>query len=292
MPGLLEQAHDPLAQQHRVLGDDYAHRPTCRRHLARTTVPPPAGSRPPARRRAPPAGRPGRAGPSRRGVGAADAVVGHLHRTRAVARADADRRVRWRRRTWRRWSAPRRRRSRRRPRPAPAARSARPSPRRGAAPGRPAPRAPPRRPRSVSTAGVDAARQLAQLVGRLRQLRDRLVEQLRRPAGSSLDLRAREPQVQRQRDEPLLRAVVEVALERAGAPRSPPRRSARASARSSSTRARSSASRRSFSSASPRPRAARSAPALLEERVVDDRGDRLPSCAHLGRGSPGPGPGS
>ena len=37
-PGLLEQPHDPLAQQHRVLGDDYAHGIT-----ARTVVPPPGG---------------------------------------------------------------------------------------------------------------------------------------------------------------------------------------------------------------------------------------------------------
>ena len=60
---------------------------------------------------------------------------------------------------------------------------------------------------------MDAARELAQLLGGARQLRGRLVEQRGRLPGSPSSFDAREPQRQRERDEPLLRAVVEVALE-------------------------------------------------------------------------------
>ena len=74
MPGVLEQPHDALAQQHRVVGDDYAHGIT-----ARTTVPPPARAvdlEPPVERRDP-VGEPAQAR-ARVGVGAADAVVADL----------------------------------------------------------------------------------------------------------------------------------------------------------------------------------------------------------------------
>ena len=59
---------------------------------------------------------------------------------------------------------------------------------------------------------MDAAGELAQLGERLRELRARLLEQLDRPRGPTRT-RAGERERERQRDEPLLRAVVEVALE-------------------------------------------------------------------------------
>ena len=65
----------------------------------------------------------------------------------------------------------------------------------------------------MSTARVDAARQLAQLGGRGGQVVDRLVEQLAAERRVASALRARQPQRQRQADEALLRAVVQVALE-------------------------------------------------------------------------------
>ena len=94
----------------------------------------------------------------------------------------------------------------------------------------------------------------------------------------------REPELQRQRDEPLLGAVVQVALQAPalGMPASTIR--AR-EACSSSRRARSSASRRSFSSASAAAAAtARDQLGLLGERaVVDDRADAPPVALDLGR---------
>ena len=76
MPGLLEQPHDALAQQHRVLGDDYSHGIT-----ARTVVPRPAAlvDLEPAVERRDPVGEAAQAGAARR-VGAADAVVADLDR--------------------------------------------------------------------------------------------------------------------------------------------------------------------------------------------------------------------
>ena len=59
---------------------------------------------------------------------------------------------------------------------------------------------------------MQAARELAQLAGGCREVLDRLVEQL---GGERriVELAAREPQRQRQPDQVLLRAVVQVALE-------------------------------------------------------------------------------
>ena len=61
--------------------------------------------------------------------------------------------------------------------------------------------------------GMDAARELAQLLERLRQLLARAHEQLVGRIRIARQLRLRQPQRQRERDQPLLRAVVEVALE-------------------------------------------------------------------------------
>ena len=60
--------------------------------------------------------------------------------------------------------------------------------------------------------GMDAARQIAQLLEALPELVDRAVEERRR-VGTVGHAHACEPEVQRQRDEPRLRAVVEVALD-------------------------------------------------------------------------------
>ena len=86
MPGLLEQPHDALAQQHRVVGDDYAHGIT-----ARTTVPRPRGlvDLEPAVERRDAVGEPAQARAGV-GVGAADAVVADLDLDPAVAAVDAD----------------------------------------------------------------------------------------------------------------------------------------------------------------------------------------------------------
>ena len=61
--------------------------------------------------------------------------------------------------------------------------------------------------------GVDAARQLAQLVERARELGLRLDEQAEDVVGAALERALGEPQLQRERDEALLGAVVEVALQ-------------------------------------------------------------------------------
>ena len=60
---------------------------------------------------------------------------------------------------------------------------------------------------------MDAARELAELLERVRQLGARVSRISAAPAGPASSSRLREPQRQRQRDEPLLRAVVEVALQ-------------------------------------------------------------------------------
>ena len=61
--------------------------------------------------------------------------------------------------------------------------------------------------------GVDAAGELAQLGGGGGQVVDRLVEQLGRERRVGVELAAREPQREREADEVLLGAVVEVALD-------------------------------------------------------------------------------
>ena len=60
---------------------------------------------------------------------------------------------------------------------------------------------------------MDAARELAQLLERLRELVARRRRQPLRRAGSVADAAVDHPELQRHRDEPLLRAVVEVALQ-------------------------------------------------------------------------------
>ena len=60
---------------------------------------------------------------------------------------------------------------------------------------------------------MDAARELAQLLERERQLLRRAREHLGGASRIGLDSRLRHPQRQGERDEPLLRAVVEVPLE-------------------------------------------------------------------------------
>ena len=61
---------------------------------------------------------------------------------------------------------------------------------------------------------MDAARELAQLVEALGELLLRAWRAARaRPAGSFSSFALDQPQVERERDEPLLRAVVQVALE-------------------------------------------------------------------------------
>ena len=60
---------------------------------------------------------------------------------------------------------------------------------------------------------MDAARELAQLLQRVRELVARGGHELLGLGGIAADVRADHPQLQRERDEPLLRAVVQVALE-------------------------------------------------------------------------------
>ena len=60
---------------------------------------------------------------------------------------------------------------------------------------------------------MDAARELAQLLEREGELLARAGEDLGRRRRVGVELRLREAQRERERDEPLLRAVVEVALE-------------------------------------------------------------------------------
>ena len=60
---------------------------------------------------------------------------------------------------------------------------------------------------------MDPARELAQRLGRLAEIVQRRVEQLGDLAVGPVDLRPRHAQVQRQLDEPLLRPVVQIALE-------------------------------------------------------------------------------
>ena len=60
---------------------------------------------------------------------------------------------------------------------------------------------------------MEAARQLAQLLGGAGQLVGGDLEQLGGRGRVGLQLRAHQLQLERERDEPLLRAVVEVALD-------------------------------------------------------------------------------
>ena len=60
---------------------------------------------------------------------------------------------------------------------------------------------------------MDSARQLAQLAGRLVQLLKRGVEQLGRLLGVARDPLSRQAQVDAERHQPLLSAVVQVSLE-------------------------------------------------------------------------------
>ena len=60
---------------------------------------------------------------------------------------------------------------------------------------------------------MDAARELAQLPDRELRLLARLGDQPRRDRGIALELGLGEPERERQRDQPLLGAVVEVALD-------------------------------------------------------------------------------
>ena len=60
---------------------------------------------------------------------------------------------------------------------------------------------------------VDAARELAELGGGVGRSSTRLVEQLARLGGVVVDPRARHAQLERELDQPLLGAVMEVALE-------------------------------------------------------------------------------
>ena len=230
---------------------------------ARTTVPPPTGlstCEPPVERRDA-VGDPAQAG-ARPRVGAADAVVAHLdHAARPFTRATRDLGGGRLRRTWRRSSAPRRRRSRRRSRPAAAAAPParrRPSPARARA--RRAPSSAGAEPALGQHRRVDAARELAQLRQADASSSSSARVEQRRPSGSSSSRLRGEPQRERERDEALLRAVVEVALD-------PPARGVagldepRARRAQLLERARSSASRRSFSSASAGGRAGARAPA-------------------------------
>ena len=152
--GLLEQAHQALAQQHRVLGEDYPHGtsavgPRWARRSGLST-----GEL--AVDRGDPVRQPGKA-VALGGVRAAAAVVDRRPRP-AGRRGRAPRPARaWRRCAWRRWPAPRRRRSRRRARtprdsrgPGEVDVQGRPA-RCCARPARPGRR---RRPRSTSTEGA------------------------------------------------------------------------------------------------------------------------------------------
>ena len=62
---------------------------------------------------------------------------------------------------------------------------------------------------------MNPARELAQLLERMAELVARRVEQTRRRRRVGGDLGPRQPQLQRQRDQPLLRAVVQIALQAA-----------------------------------------------------------------------------
>ena len=98
-PALLEQAHDALAQQHRVVGDDYPHGilAVIGRAAAGLGV-----DLQPAVDDREPIGQAAQTG-APLGVGAADAVVGHLAPpARPLHALDVDRRVASPTRTWRR----------------------------------------------------------------------------------------------------------------------------------------------------------------------------------------------
>ena len=175
----------PSRNSRAVVGDHDAHGSS-----AVTTVPAPGG----LRMRSVPSSaatrsaRPWSPVPARL-VGAADAVVGDLDHRHAVAARDPHRRRRSRGRTWRRWPAPRRRRSTPRAPPARAgaprlsketvvgdARARRQRVERGLQP-------------VVEHRGMDAARELAQLLQRLRELVAGRVQRAASASAGSLRMR-------------------------------------------------------------------------------------------------------
>ena len=207
--GVLEQPHRAAAQQHRVVGDHDPHGSSARR-----TVPSPGGEatvkRPPKAVDA--VGEPAQAGAGGR-VGTAAAVVAHRHVEAVALAVDVDVGTG-------RLGVPGHVGERLGGDEVrggldgggqPLLRHALQRDRHGDAAGE----AHQRRlePALGEHGGMDAARELAQLGCRRRQVRDRLVEQRARECGVGLELPACEPQRERQADEVLLRAVVEVALE-------------------------------------------------------------------------------
>ncbi len=204
--GVVEHAHRALAQQHRVVGDHDAHGIS-----ARSVVPCRAGCGcRAAAERGDPVGEAAQAGPAG-GVGAAAAVVAHLDDQRCRPGATPRPRLGRRRVAGHVGQGLGDGEVRGRLDRAGQALAGNPLQRHRHAGARGQ-----RAQRRLEAAlgqhrGVDAARQLAQLVRRRGELVRGLVEQ--RAASGSRCPRARQAQVEREPDEPLLGAVVEVALE-------------------------------------------------------------------------------
>ena len=131
---------------------------------------------------------------------------------------------------------------------------------------------------------MDAARQLAQLAERLAQLLAGAVEQRGGGGGVVLELGAGQLHLQRERDEALLRAVVQVALQAAALGQAEGRDRSRATpAARRPGRAARPAGARSRAPARPPRRPARIELGVVgERRAVDDRGDRLAVAQDLG----------
>ena len=206
--GLAEQQRDPFAQQHRVVGDHYAH------GISALSRVPPAGGLQIFRRPSSASTRsasPRRPEPS---FGSAPPLPSSVTSTTSLpfSRRCAISRI-GPRRTWRRSSDPRRSGSRRRPRPAGA------GARRGRRRARPGPARARRglqRDRQAVVGqdrGVDAARDVAQLLQRRVQLLAGAGRAAAASRASVGQLAGDDAQDDRERDEPLLGAVVEVALE-------------------------------------------------------------------------------
>ena len=210
IPARRQERGDALAHEQAVVGDHDAHGSS-----AVTTVPAPgrAGDAQAAVERLDAVGEAAQAGAAR-GVGAADAVVGDLDDgRRAGVRDTRTRRRRSPARTCRRWPAPRRRRSTPRARPA---------------------RAAGRRRRTTTAVGTGeraasessaAARPWSSTAGWMPRASSRSSasdsasslarggDELLAPRRVARMRPCEQPQLQRQRDEPLLGAVVQVALE-------------------------------------------------------------------------------